>query len=117
MDKPQPGAGVVEHHQGQFLVVKVHVQSSLSGIQLDCAPGHRTFPGAYQSRPYIPRERCYSKTAADTKAGGWGGARRIGKTAVVGRQLHINIRLTAPCGGQIGQRSFHLPFANLLFMA
>ncbi|EQJ62888.1 hypothetical protein QSI_0601 [Clostridioides difficile P28] len=25
----------------------------------------------------------------------------------MGRQLHINIRLTAPCGGQIGQRSFH----------
>lgn len=36
-----------------------------------------------------------------------GKARLIGKTAVVGRQLHINIRLTAPCGGQIGQRSFH----------
>ena len=31
VDKPQPGAGVVEHHQGQFLVVKVHVHPSLSG--------------------------------------------------------------------------------------
>ena len=28
---PLPGAGVVEHHQGQFLVVKVHVHPSLSG--------------------------------------------------------------------------------------
>jgi len=117
VDKPQPGAGVVEHHQHEFLMVKVHGQPSLSGIQLDCAPGHRTFPGAYQSRPYIPRERCHSRTAADTKAGRGGKARLIGKTAVVGRQLHINIRLTAPCGGQIGQRAFHLPFANLLFMA
>ena len=44
VDKPQPGAGVVEHHQGQFLVVKVHVQPSLSGIQLGCTPGHRTSP-------------------------------------------------------------------------
>ena len=33
--------------------------------------------------------------------------RRAAQIAVVGRQLHINIRLTAPCGGQIGQRSFH----------
>jgi hypothetical protein len=72
VDKPQPGAGVVEHHQHEFFVVKVHAHPSLSGIQLDCAPGHRTFPGAYQSRSYIPRERCYSKTAADTKAGRWG---------------------------------------------
>ena len=44
VDKPYPGAGVVEHHQGQFLVVKVHVQPSLSGIQLGCTPGHRTSP-------------------------------------------------------------------------
>ena len=44
VDKPQPGAGVVEHHQGQFLVVKVHVQPSLSGRRWGCTPGHRTFP-------------------------------------------------------------------------
>ena len=31
MDKPQPGAGVVEDHQHEFFVVKVHVQPSLSG--------------------------------------------------------------------------------------
>ena len=31
VDEPHPGAGVVEHHQGQFLVVKVHVHPSLSG--------------------------------------------------------------------------------------
>ena len=31
VDKPQSGAGVVKHHQGQFLVVKVHVHPSLSG--------------------------------------------------------------------------------------
>ena len=43
VDKPQPGAGVVEHHQGQFLVVKVHVHPSLSGRRWDCTPGHRTF--------------------------------------------------------------------------
>ena len=43
VDKPHPGAGVVEHHQHQFLMVKVHVQPSLFGIQLDCTPGHRTF--------------------------------------------------------------------------
>ena len=30
-----------------------------------------------------------------------GKARLISKTAVVGRQLHINIRLAAPCGGQV----------------
>ena len=30
-----------------------------------------------------------------------GKARLISKAAVVGRQLHINIRLTAPCGGQV----------------
>ena len=44
VDEPQPGAGVVEHHQHQFLMVKVHVQPSLSGIQLGCTPGHRTSP-------------------------------------------------------------------------
>ena len=44
VDKPHPGAGVVEHHQHQFFMVKVHGQPSLSGIQLDCTPGHRTFP-------------------------------------------------------------------------
>lgn len=27
------------------------------------------YPGAYQSRPYVPRERCHSKTAAGTRAG------------------------------------------------
>ena len=27
------------------------------------------YPGAYQSRPCVPRERCHSKTAADTRAG------------------------------------------------
>ena len=31
VNEPHPGAGVVEHHQGQFLVVKVHVHPSLSG--------------------------------------------------------------------------------------
>lgn len=30
-----------------------------------------------------------------------GKARLISKAAVVGRQLHINIRLAAPCGGQV----------------
>ena len=44
VDKPHPGAGVVEHHQHQFLMVKVHVQPSLSGIPWGCTPGHRTFP-------------------------------------------------------------------------
>ena len=42
MDKPQPGAGVVEHHQHEFLVIKVHAHPSLSGIPWDCTPGHRT---------------------------------------------------------------------------
>ena len=31
VDKPQPGAGVVEHHQHEFLMVKVHGHPSLSG--------------------------------------------------------------------------------------
>ena len=31
----------------------------------------------------------------------WGKARLISKAAVVGRQFHINIRLAAPCGGQV----------------
>ena len=44
MDKPQPGAGVVEHHQQEFLVVKVHGHPSLSGRRWDCTPGHRTSP-------------------------------------------------------------------------
>ena len=44
VDKPHPGAGVVEHHQHEFFMVKVHVQSSLSGFQLGYTPGHRTFP-------------------------------------------------------------------------
>ena len=44
VDKPQPGAGVVEHHQHEFLVVKVHGHPSLSGRRWDCTPGHRTFP-------------------------------------------------------------------------
>ena len=44
VDKPQPGAGVVEHHQHEFLMVKVHVQPSLSDRRWDCTPGHRTFP-------------------------------------------------------------------------
>ena len=44
VDKPHPGAGVVEHHQHQFLMVKVHVQPSLSGIPWDCTPGRRTSP-------------------------------------------------------------------------
>ena len=44
MDKPQPGAGVVEHHQHEFLMVKVHVHPSLSGRRWDCTLGHRTFP-------------------------------------------------------------------------
>ena len=43
VDKPQPGAGVVEHHQQEFLVVKVHGHPSLSGRPWDCTPGHRTF--------------------------------------------------------------------------
>ena len=30
-----------------------------------------------------------------------GKARLISKAAVVGRQLHINIQLAAPCGGQV----------------
>ena len=30
-----------------------------------------------------------------------GKARLISKTAVVGRQFHINIRLAAPCSGQV----------------
>ena len=42
VDKPQPGAGVVEHHQHEFLMVKVHVQPSLSDRRWDCTPGHRT---------------------------------------------------------------------------
>ena len=31
VDKPQPGAGVVEHHQHELFVVKVHGHPSLSG--------------------------------------------------------------------------------------
>lgn len=65
---------------------------------------------------FITDYDCYVDGLYD-KLGEYEKARLISKTAVVGRQLHINIRLTAPCGGQIGQRSFHLPFANLLFMA
>ena len=42
--QPQSGAGVVKHHQHQFFMVKVHAHPSLSGIQLGCTPGHRTFP-------------------------------------------------------------------------
>jgi len=30
VDEPQPGAGVVEHHQHQFLTIRVHGHSSLS---------------------------------------------------------------------------------------
>ena len=41
LDK-QPDAGVVEHHQHEFLMVKVHERPSLSGRRLDCTPGHRT---------------------------------------------------------------------------
>ena len=44
VDKPQPGAGVVEHHQHEFLMVKVHGHPSLSGRRQDCTPGHRIFP-------------------------------------------------------------------------
>ena len=44
MDKPQPGAGVVKHHQHEFFMVKVHAHPSLSGRRWDCTPGHRTFP-------------------------------------------------------------------------
>ena len=44
VDKPQPGAGVVKHHQHEFFMVIVHVQPSLSGIPWDCTPGHRTSP-------------------------------------------------------------------------
>ena len=42
VDEPQPDAGVVEHHQHEFLMVKVHERPSLSGRRLDCTPGHRT---------------------------------------------------------------------------
>ena len=42
VDKPQPGSGVVEHHQHQFLMVKVHAHPSLSGRPWGCTPGHRT---------------------------------------------------------------------------
>ena len=44
VDKPHPGAGVVEHHQHEFLMVKVHGHPSLSGRRQDCTPGHRIFP-------------------------------------------------------------------------
>ena len=44
LHQTQSGAGIVEHHQGQFLVVKVHVHPSLSGRRWDCTPGHRTLP-------------------------------------------------------------------------
>ncbi|SJP04999.1 Uncharacterised protein [Clostridioides difficile] len=30
------------------------------------------YPGAYLSRPCVPRERCHLRTAGDTKAGRWG---------------------------------------------
>ena len=42
VDKPQPGAGVVEHHQHHFFTIKVHAHPSLSDIQLGYTPGHRT---------------------------------------------------------------------------
>ena len=44
VDKPQPGAGVVEHHQHEFFMVKVHGHPSLSDRRWDCTPGHRTSP-------------------------------------------------------------------------
>ena len=43
VDKSHPGAGVVEHHQREFFMVKVHAHPSLSGRRWDCTPGHRTF--------------------------------------------------------------------------
>ncbi len=47
------------------------------------------------------------KNSGRYKSGQIGGkARLISKTAVVGRQLHINIRLAAPCGGQARKGRF-----------
>ena len=44
VDEPQPGAGVVEHHQHQFFMVKVHGHPSLSGRRWGYTPGRRTSP-------------------------------------------------------------------------
>lgn len=33
LNQPQPGAGVLEHHQGQLFMVKVHDRPSLFDIQ------------------------------------------------------------------------------------
>ena len=49
---------------------------------------------------FITDYDCYVDGLYD-KLGEYEKARLISKTAVVGRQLHINIRLAAPCGGQV----------------
>ena len=41
LHQTQSGAGIVEHHQRQFLAIKVHEHLSLSGTQQGCTPGHR----------------------------------------------------------------------------
>ena len=44
VDKPQPGAGAVKHHQHEFFMVKVHGCSFLFYIHWDYTPGNRTSP-------------------------------------------------------------------------
>ncbi len=45
------------------------------------------YPGAYQSWPYVPQERCHSKQRQIQERADRGKARLIKQTAVVGRQL------------------------------
>ena len=48
------------------------IRQNFDGMHLDkncITPVLDEYPGAYQSRPYVPRERCHSKTAAGTRAG------------------------------------------------
>ena len=87
MNEPQPGAGVVEHHQHQFLMVKVHAHPSLSGRRWGCTPGHITV------HPVVP----------DVKVGAGGGIRALG----VDHELVRKTVLVQPgCGGQVVRPAF-----------
>ena len=90
MNEPQPGAGVVEHHQHQFLMVKVHAHPSLSGRRWGCTPGHITV------HPVVP----------DVKVGAGGGIRALG----VDHDLVCKGVLVQPgCSGQIVRPAFPIP--------
>ena len=97
MDKPQSGAGVVKHHQHQFLMVKVHAHPSLSGRRWGCTPGHITV------HPVVP----------DVKVGAGGGIRALG----VDHELVRKTVLVQPgCGGQVVRPAFPIPGNLLLLM-